>query len=111
MTDEFGFNDGDILIVRNWMLIYAGCKESVLLGRVDHAITFYALLNTRNGSIEICPNGPRPGIGYIESNPTPTYATNAEIAHFFERVEKEKQVRWNSENKKFEPIEVYEYVC
>ena len=111
MTDEFGFNDGDILIIRDWILIYAGCKESNVFGPARHTITFHALMNLDSGSLTVYPFNPRPGIGYIETNPEPRYATNEEIFHFFEKMKNAKNMRWDSKNKKLEAIEKYEYVC
>lgn len=111
MKDKFGFNDGDILVIRNWILIYAGCQECMTFNRIQHAIKFHALFNIRSHSIDTCPNGPRPGIGYIETNPEPRYATNNEIKIFFEKIENDKYVKWDFKNKRFKPIKEYEYVC
>ena len=111
MTDEFGFNDGDILVIRNWILIYAGYKESNIFGPTRHTIIFYALMNFETGSLSVYPNNPRPGIGYIETNPKPRYATNEEIFHFFEKIKSKNNMKWDFKNKKFEAIEKYEYVC
>jgi hypothetical protein len=68
-------------------------------------------MSFRTGSLDICPNGPRAGIGYIETNPEPRYATNNEIKNFFEKIENDKHVKWDFKNKTFKPIEEYEYVC
>ena len=101
MADEFGLNKGDIMVFRNWIIIYAGWKESEWRGNIKHAVMFYAIMNLERETLDICSDGPRPGIGYFEDNQNPRYATNAEVNRFFDKIKRLHQAKWDYENRKF----------
>lgn len=113
MKDEFGFSDGDVLVIRNWILIYAGCKRSDFGNRILHAIMYHALMKIDGDHLtSVNINGPSPGIGYIEHNPKPRYATNTEINNFLNFIESSNHnVKWDFKDKKFKSLKTHEYVC
>ena len=100
------FKEGDILVSRAWVFIYAGLRPSNLYGGRNQAIVYHALVHM-DKLCEITIQT-RTGIGYVEGNDF-RLATNKEKKYLFNELEK-KHLRWNPEEKSLEYIgPVYTY--
>lgn len=92
------FKRGDILRIRDWLLIYYSADESVFNGY--HAIAYIALWHMYNyGQISI-PGHPSYGIGYVETNDNKgaRHANNAEKEIMYRELGK-RGYRWDEETR------------
>jgi hypothetical protein len=87
------YKEGDVIVSRNWIFIYARLRVSDFGREIRHAIVYHALVNTRNPYDTITVT--RTGIGYIEGEDF-KLANNREKKLLFDALEK-KHMRWNSE--------------
>jgi hypothetical protein len=91
------FKEGDVLISRNWMFIYASLRTSNFGVEVRNAIVYHALYNTRNHDITI---ETRTGIGYIEGIDF-RFANNKEKKALYD-VLAGRKYKWNPELNRLE---------
>lgn len=110
-VDDFisKFKNGDIIKVGEYILIFAGTRETYSRFRQElmNAIMYYALTDDNDEnpyvSISILP---RTGIGYVEDY-ADTYVkkvNNKKKKIFFDALEK-RGLRWDAENRQFIHIE------
>ena len=103
------FKEGDVLVSRVWVFIYAGLRPSNLYGGERNAIVYHALAH-KDKLCEITTQT-RTGIGYVEGNDF-RLATNKEKKYLFDWLSV-KHMRWNPETKSLEyigPVYTYENV-
>jgi hypothetical protein len=103
------FKEGDVLVSRVWVFIYAGLKESDIFfvnGVPRHAVIYHAL-GHMDKLCEITTQT-RTGIGYVEGNDF-RLANNKEKKYLIDWLSV-KHMRWNPETKSLEYIApVYTY--
>lgn len=96
MDEEFvtPWKNGDILVIRTWIIIFCG-----VMADINHAIVYHALCNLRDidSPYPYTSLGRNTGIGYyIGQEEDFRYATNYERKKFFDRLA-EKGAYWDSE--------------
>ena len=104
---EIPWEEGDVLVTGNWILIYQGTRESNDNGaRILHVIIYHALcqLSELDAPYPYLAIGPRPGIGYFETRREGEirYATNEEKDKFFGVLKTYKNAIWNGEAKQLQ---------
>ena len=95
---ETKFKEGDVIVSRHWMFIYARLQPCGLGGQARNAIVYHALFNMRNGYDIITVT--RTGIGYIEGIDF-RFANNREKKMLYDALAG-KKYKWNSELNRLE---------
>lgn len=101
------YKEGDVIVSRNWIFIYARLVPSVFGREVRHAIVYHALINRHN--LDNITTITRVGIGYVEGVDF-KLANNREKKILFDALER-KHMRWNPETRCLEdtrPIVIIE---
>ena len=89
------YKDGDVIIVRQWIVILKGIGEPSEYFPDKHTIIYYALARLV-GDTTAAPPEPSPGIGWIEEvdESLVRLATNKEKHILFDKLNS-RGVRWN----------------
>ena len=95
------YKDGDIIVVRRWIVILKGLGEPNEYFPDKHAIIYYAIAHSDSNTCAT-PSEPSAGIGWIEEvtdDSMVRLATNKERQNLFNKLYK-RGVRWDGDNLK-----------
>jgi hypothetical protein len=95
------YKDGDIIVVKRWVVILKGLGNPNEYFPDRHAIIYYALAHI-DSNICSAPPEPSPGIGWIEEIPDNNMvrlATNKEKQNLFNKLYR-KGVKWDGSLKR-----------
>jgi hypothetical protein len=95
------YKDGDIIMVRRWIVILKGLGEPIEYFPDKHTIIYYAVANIDSDTC-VAPTEPSPGIGWVEEvsdDNIVRLATNKEKRILFDRLYR-KGIRWDETSKR-----------
>ena len=95
------YKDGDIIVVRRWIVILKGLGEPNEYFPDKHTIIYYAIAHSDSNTCAT-PSEPSAGIGWIEEvtdDSVVRLATNKERQNLFNKLYK-RGVRWDGDNLK-----------
>lgn len=100
------YKDGDIIMVRRWIVILKGLGEPSEYFPDRHTIIYYAVAHS-DGNTCAAPSEPSPGIGWIEEvdDSLVRLATNKEKHILFDKLNR-RGVRWDESLKQLIFIDI-----